>query len=291
MTSSAEAAPTPYAEKHFTAQDGLELYYRDYGEPRAPRLPVLCLSGLTRNSRDFELFATRIAAERRVLSPDYRGRGRSAYDPDWRRYQGVTYVNDALHLLAATGIERCVVVGTSLGGILAMALCALRPSVVAGLVLNDIGPDVASTGLARIVDFVGRDHPQPDWDTAEQFMRQKLRHLPIKDAATWRNLTRGTFREGSDGLLHVDYDIALVKGMLQDRASVPDLWPLFRATKDVPVLVLRGEASDVLTEEGLGRMVKERPDLLHVTVRDAGHVPSLVEPESRQALDDLLARF
>jgi len=289
MTSGAE--PLAYVEKHVTAQDGLQLYFRDYGDPMSPRLPVLCLSGLTRNSRDFELFATRVARERRVLSPDYRGRGRSAYDPDWRKYQGLTYVNDVLHLLAATGVERCIVVGTSLGGILAMGLCALRPTSVAGIVLNDIGPDVASAGLARITDFIATDRPQPDWETAERFIRAALSHLPIKDDATWRNLTRGTFREGPDGLLHFDYDIALVRGMLQDRASVPDLWPLFRAARDIPMLVLRGEASDVLTEEGLARMVAERPDLLHVTIRDAGHVPALIEPESQQALDDFLSRF
>jgi pimeloyl-ACP methyl ester carboxylesterase len=289
MTSGASAAP--YVERHLTAQDGLQLYYRDYGDPLSPRLPVLCLTGLTRNSRDFELFAGRIAGERRVLSPDYRGRGRSAYDPDWRNYQGLVYLNDVLHLLAATGTERCVVVGTSLGGILAMGLCALRPSLVAGLVLNDIGPEVGATGLARITEWIAHDRPQPDWETAERFIRVALGHLPIKDDATWRNLARGTFREGADGMLHFDYDTALVKGMLQDRESVPDLWPFFRATRSIPSLLLRGEASDVLTEDGLAAMVAERPDLLHVTVRDAGHVPSLVEPESRQALDDFLARF
>ena len=289
MTSGASARR--YVENYLTAQDGLRLYYRDYGDAVSPRLPVLCLSGVTRNSRDFEPFASRIAGERRVLSPDYRGRGLSAYDPEWRNYQGLVYVNDALHLLAATGTERCVVVGTSLGGILAMGLCALRPSVVAGLVLNDIGPNVGETGLARITDWISEDKPQPDWATAEGFVRKALAHLPIKDDVTWRNLTHGTFRKGADGLLHFDYDTALVKGMLQDRASVPDLWPFFRATRAVPTLLLRGEASDVLTEEGLAAMVAVRPDLLHVTVPNAGHVPSLDEPESRQALDDFLARF
>jgi pimeloyl-ACP methyl ester carboxylesterase len=281
----------PYVERYLSAQDGLRLYWRDYGDPLSPRLPVLCLSGVTRNSRDFEPFASRIAGARRVLSPDYRGRGLSAYDPDWRNYQGLVYVNDILHLLAATGTERCIIVGTSLGGILAMGVCALRPSIVAGLVLNDIGPDVAAGGLARITGWISKDKPQPDWATAEKFVRTALRHLPIKDDETWRNLTRGTFRERADSLLHFDYDTALVRGLERDRGSVPDLWPLFRSTAGVPTLVLRGEASDVLTEKGLAAMVAARPDLLHVTVRDAGHVPALTEPDSRQALDDFLARF
>jgi pimeloyl-ACP methyl ester carboxylesterase len=285
------ARAAPYVERHLSAQDGLRLYYRDYGDPLSARLPVVCLPGLTRNSHDFEPFAVRLAGERRLLSPDYRGRGLSAWDPDWRNYQGLVYLNDVLHLLAATGTERCIVVGTSLGGILAMGLCALRPSVVAGLVLNDIGPDVAEAGVDRITHWVSEDKPQPDWATAEKFIRVALGHLPIKDDAAWRNLARGTFRERADGMLHFDYDTALVKGLRKDRTSVPDLWPLFRATVAVPTLLLRGEASDVLTEKGVAAMVSARPDLLHVTVRDAGHVPSLVEPESRQALDDFLARF
>jgi pimeloyl-ACP methyl ester carboxylesterase len=290
-----EPIPVPgqvgYREGRFTAQDGLSLYYRDYGDPGSRRLPLLCLSGLTRNSRDFERFALERCHERRIVSPDYRGRGRSAWDPDWRNYQGATYLNDLLHLLTVTGIERCVVVGTSMGGILALALCAFRPTAVAGVVLNDIGPDVAPEGLGRIVEFISIDRPQPDWPTAERFIRDTLSHLPIRDEATWREVTRGTFREGSDGLLHFDYDTSLVRGMAQDRATTPDLWPLFRGARRLPMLALRGEASDVLTAQGLERMVAERPDLRHVTVPERGHVPSLTEPASRRALDDFLAQF
>src|SRR5262249_34199486 len=138
-------------------QDGLRLYFRDYGDPASERTPVLCLTGLTRNSADFHEVALRVAGERRVLAPDYRGRGRSAYDPDWRNYEPRIYVNDAAHLLAATGVERAVVIGTSLGGLLAMGLSVLRPTMVAGIVLNDIGPGLVGSGLARIMDYVGKD--------------------------------------------------------------------------------------------------------------------------------------
>jgi pimeloyl-ACP methyl ester carboxylesterase len=280
-----------FREKRLTAQDGLDLYYRDYGDQRTPAVPLLCLSGLTRNSRDFERFALERSAGRRVLSPDYRGRGRSAYAADWRAYNATGYIGDILSLLAATGVERCIVVGSSMGGILGMAMCALHPTAIAGLILNDIGPDVGDAGLARIIDFIGTDRPQPDWETAERFMREALKHLPMKDDESWRGLTRGTFREGKDGLLHFDYDVNLVKGLLADRAATPDLWPLFRAARRLPVLVLRGEASDVLTEEGVARMLAEKPDLMHVTVPERGHVPSLTEPASRQVIDEFLARF
>src|SRR5215469_9759579 len=141
-----------FRDGFFTSQDGLRLYYRDYGDPLAARTPVLCLSGLARNSVDFDHVASRLAKDRRVICPDYRGRGRSAYDDDWRRYEPRTYVMDILDLLALTGIGRAVVIGTSLGGLLGMGLAALQPTLIAGLVLNDIGPELVPSGLARIVD-------------------------------------------------------------------------------------------------------------------------------------------
>src|SRR5689334_21399825 len=160
-----------YREGRVSVQDGLALYYRDYGDRLAGRTPMLCLSGLTRNSADFAALAERLSGDRRVICPDYRGRGRSAYDRDWRNYDPYVYISDISHLLTATGIGRAVIVGTSMGGLLAMGLAVLRPTLVAGVVLNDIGPDVASPGLARILQYVGVDYPQSDWDTAIQIGR------------------------------------------------------------------------------------------------------------------------
>src|SRR5579883_2367118 len=136
-----------YRERHFRAQDDLELYYRDYGDPASPRLPALCLTGLTRNARDYEGLAERLSAERRVVSPDYRGRGRSQYDRDWRNYRPEVYLSDIRHLLIAANLERVVVIGTSLGGILAMALGVLQPAAVAAVVLNDVGPELGASGI------------------------------------------------------------------------------------------------------------------------------------------------
>jgi pimeloyl-ACP methyl ester carboxylesterase len=282
---------SPYRERHLSAQDGLQLYYRDYGDPRSRRLPVLCLTGLTRNSADFDDLATRLAAERRVLCPDYRGRGRSAYDRDWRNYDPMVYLGDIRHILTANDLDRVVVVGTSLGGILSMGMAVLFPSAVAAVVINDIGPDVDGDGLGRILDFIGADRPQPDWPSAVRMLRQSWPRLASKNDAWWENHARATYREGGDGMLHFDWDIAIAKPLLQSKGAIQDLWPIFGALRDIPALVVRGALSDVLSEEGLRRMAAAKPDLITVTVPDIGHVPSLDEPEIQGILDDFIARF
>jgi pimeloyl-ACP methyl ester carboxylesterase len=278
-----------YRERTLTAQDGLALYYRDYGDPLAARTPVLCLSGLTRNSADFDEVATRLAAERRVLCPDYRGRGRSAYDPDWRHYEPRTYINDVAHLLAAAGVGRAVVIGTSLGGLLAMGLAVLRPTAVAGVVLNDIGPEVDSGGFARILDYVGTDHPQPDWESAARYLKELLPRLaPNADEAWWRLHAETTFRMGEDGRLHFDWDLNIAKPLVRQGTTTPDLWALYRGLRQLPTLALHGALSDVLTDRTFSRMALEKPDLVCVTVSDVGHTPSLSEPQSTSALDAFL---
>jgi pimeloyl-ACP methyl ester carboxylesterase len=282
---------TPFRERRLILQDGLRLYFRDYGDPLSPRWPLLCLSGLVRNSADFADLAERHAGERRVLAPDYRGRGRSDYDNDWRRYDPFIYVNDLAHLIAATGLQRFVVVGTSLGAALAMGLAVMKPTAVGAVVLNDFGPEVIPEGLGRILDYVGVDHPQPDWPTAARYLQELLPKLSIRTEEGWLKLARGTFREGADGLLHVDWDVNLARNLLQISGAVPDLWPYFHALGRVPTLALRGALSDVLAEETFERMALAKPDLLRVTVPDAGHAPTLNEPEAASAIDDFIRRF
>jgi pimeloyl-ACP methyl ester carboxylesterase len=281
----------PYRERHLTAQDGLRLYYRDYGDPRSPRLPLLCLTGLTRNSADFADLAERHAGERRILCPDYRGRGRSAYDRDWRHYDPRVYVNDVAHLIAANDLNRVVVLGTSLGGILAMGLAVAKPAVMGAVILNDIGPDVVAGGLARVLDYVGTDHPQRDWPSAVSYLQELLPTLSIRTAAGWRKMAEATFREGSDGLLHFDWDVNLARPLTRAKAPVPNLWPFFRALGALPALALRGDLSDMLSAETLARMALAKPDLEHVTVTDAGHAPTLNEPEAAAAVDAFIRRF
>jgi len=285
------AISPPYRERHLSAQDGLQLYYRDYGDRRGARLPLLCLSGLTRNSQDYADLAGHFAATRRIICPDYRGRGRSAYDPGWRNYDPMVYLGDIGHILMANDIHRAIVVGTSLGGLLAMGLAVMRPTSIAAIVINDIGPDVDPGGLARIVDFIGVDRPQPDWPSAVAMLRKALPRLAIRDADWWERFARATFREGTDSALHFDWDIALVEKLKRSQGAIQDLWPLFRALRDIPTLAVRGAISDVLTEEGLQRMIAAKPDLVTVTVPGIGHTPTLDEPEIKGVLDDFIARF
>jgi pimeloyl-ACP methyl ester carboxylesterase len=249
---------------------------------------MLCLSGLTRNSADFAALAERLSGERRVICPDYRGRGRSAYDRDWRNYDPYVYVSDISHLLTATGIGRAVIVGTSMGGLLAMGLAVLRPTLVAGVVLNDIGPDVATPGLGRILQYVGMDYPQSDWDAAIRFLKDLTPNLaPKADDAWWRTHAEGTYRKGADGRLHFDWDLALAKPLDHQRKAT-DLWAMFRGLKPIRTLAFRGALSDVLSEDVFRRMALEKPDLVCVTVPDTGHTPSLSEPQATSALDAFL---
>lgn len=279
-----------FRERYLTAQDGLRLYFRDYGDPASPRLPLLCLTGLVRNSADFAEFAERHAGERRVLCPDYRGRGRSAYDRDWRNYDPFIYASDIAHLIAATGLTRLIAIGTSLGAVLAMGLAVLKPTVLGAVVLNDFGPEVAPGGLARILDYIGTDHPQTDWESAARYLRELLPTLSIRTAEGWLKMARGTYRIGGDGRLHFDWDLNIAKPLARAARAVPDLWPYFRALRPVPTLALRGDLSDVLSPATFERMALAKPDLLRVTVANAGHAPTLNEPEAA-AVDDFIRRF
>lgn len=283
------AAADTFRESRFTSQDGLSLYYRDYGDPLSARTPVLCLPGLTRNSKDFNRVAARLAPERRVLCPDYRGRGRSAYDPDWRHYVPATYLNDLRHLLAATGVHRAVVVGTSMGGLLACGLAVAMPTAVAAAVINDIGPEINGEGLAKIIDYLCDSTPLPDWDAVIARLRASFPYLPVYEDGDWFMIAEATYRKGDDGRLHPDWDPALIKPLLAADATYGyDLWALFRALRRVPVLTIRGAKSDVLTAETFERMGAALPHARRLTLPGVGHAPNLSEPQAREAIDALL---
>lgn len=279
-----------YRERHYTSQDNLRLYYREYGEPSGAT-PVLCLGGLTRNSKDFHEFALRLCAQRRVLCPDYRGRGLSAYDADWRNYQVRTYLDDIRHLLAVAEVHRAVVIGTSMGGILAMGIAAAYPTVLAGAVLNDVGPEVEIVGLMHIIEYIKVDRPQPDLDSAIETIRTMLPRIAFRDPAVWRKMVENTYRLGDDGMLHFDWDVSLVRLLIEPPEPAPDLWPLFRALRRTPVLALRGEISEILSEATFAAMAREMPGLAQLTVAGTGHTPTLSEPEVQQAIDGFLARL
>lgn len=280
---------THFAERRFTSHDGLVLYYREYGARAATGVSVICLSGLTRNSKDFTGFAARLASTRRVLCPDYRGRGQSQYDPNWRNYRPQTYLEDIRHMMIVAQVHRAVFVGTSMGGLLSAAMAIAAPASVAGVVMNDCGPDLDPTGLARIYDYIGRDRPKASWEDAAEELRRMFPDLPLQGDAAWIDMAKSTYRAGADGRLHFDWDVALARPLIERTEPIPDLWPIFRALGRVPTVALRGARSDVLSAETFARMAREKPDLCAVTVPGVGHAPSLAEPQARAAIDALLA--
>lgn len=281
-----------FSEHTFHSHDGLRLYYRDYGDRLASRTPLLCLTGLTRNSNDFHEFATRHAATRRVICLDYRGRGRSAYDPDPMHYEPSVYLNDIQHLLAVTHVARVIVMGTSLGGILTMALAAAVPTLMAAAIVNDIGPDVKEDGRQRIAGYVGRELRPPSWNDAIAHLQQNyMGAYPKLDHAGWQRIARGTFTEDkASGGLKLDYDLNIAAALkVQASQPLPDLWPMFRSLRPLPLLALRGALSDILTADTFVRMKREHAGMIAVTVPDVGHVPMLDEPVAETAIDAFLA--
>lgn len=280
-----------WQDRYFTSADGLRLYYRDYASPGSTRLPVLCLPGLTRNSRDFEVVAPRIAQGRRVLCADLRGRGRSQHDPNWRNYHPATYVADLARLLDDAGAPRVVVLGTSLGGILAMLISATTPAAAAGVILNDVGPEVAPEGLQRIAAYVGRNAPVTSWaDAAAQARDTYGIAFPGLGDDDWLAFARRSYSD-VDGVPRLDMDPKIGEAVRAAPATAaPDLWPLFIALRRIPTLAIRGEISDVLSVRTFDRMADEHPDLERLTVPGRGHPPLLDEPECVAAIGAFLAR-
>ncbi len=279
---------TDFVARHYSAQDGLRLYFRDYGSPLSERTPILCLPGLARSSKDFATLATRLSAGRRVICPDLRGRGQSAYDPQWRNYIGPTYVSDLMHLLTITNCHRVVIIGTSMGGLIAMALAVFVPSAVAAVILNDVGPEVPDAASTRILDAIGNPPTHADWPTAIAYLQNIWPHISRDNNEAWLKLAEQTYRQGEDGQVHADWDPDIVRPLTQKTDNLPDLWQLYRALRTIPVLALRAERSDVLTPETFSRMKQEIPGLHQALVPATGHCPTLNEPVSREALDVFL---
>ncbi len=279
-----------WRDRHFASSDGLQLYYRDFPSPGSDRAPVLCLPGLTRNSRDFETTATRMQRTRRVLCADLRGRGRSQYDPIWQNYHPGTYVADIARLLADAGVARVVLLGTSLGGFLSMAIAAATPRLAAAVILNDIGPEVDRAGLARIAAYVGRDSVAQSWPEAAKRAREVNGHaFPDLTDEAWLAFARRSWIE-ADGVIRLDMDPRIGDAVrAAPAAAAPDLWPLYAGLASVPTLAIRGDTSDVLSIATFDRMLREKPDLRRVTVPGRGHAPSLDEPACIAAIDAFLA--
>jgi pimeloyl-ACP methyl ester carboxylesterase len=278
------------AEYWFDSPEGLRLFSRVYAGPRADAPVVVCLHGLMRNSRDFGDLASHLAARYRVISPDVRGRGLSARDPNFNNYQIPVYLKDVLQLFAGLGVERASIIGTSMGGLMAMVLAAMQPGLVAGIVLNDVGPEIDPEGLERIRSYAGKLPPVTSWPQAVAQVRSIYGAAwPGLSDERWERIARLSFRANAQGLPVADADPLIAEPLRDTKVAAPNLWPLWGVLARVPMLAIRGASSDILSAATLDRMQREKPDLKVLTVANRGHTPLLDEPECLTAIDEFLA--
>lgn len=287
----AETKERIWEDRYWTTRDGLRLHYRDYPGP-ASRPPVLCLPGLTRNARDFEDLAARLSPAWRVLCLEMRGRGDSDYARDSMTYNPLQYVEDIEALLAEQAIARFVAIGTSLGGLLTMLLAGRDPERIAGAVLNDVGPEVDPEGIARIRGYVGQGRNHETWMHAARALQEAQGDVyPGYEISDWLRHAKRTMVLGSGGRIAFDYDMKIAEPFEHDDGTqVVDMWPLWRALSGRPVLLLRGENSDILSADVARRMIAELPGAELASIPATGHAPTLDEPQAIEAIERLLAK-
>jgi pimeloyl-ACP methyl ester carboxylesterase len=279
-----------YTDLFWASHDGLRLYARVYAAPSAAASTVLCLHGLTRNSSDFEDLAPHLQGRYRVVVPDVRGRGRSARDPNPQNYQPAIYIQDIVGLLDAVGADRVTVIGTSMGGLLGMMMGVGHRARLAGLVLNDMGPEVDPVGLDRIKGYAGKLPPPRDWDEAIAQTRFAFGNAwPNLSAERWATLTRRGYREDENGKLSVDADPMIGEMLRAAPPATANLWPFWNALRGIPMLAIRGAQSDILSAATFAKMKAQMPELQQLEVAQRGHVPLLDEPECLAAIDEFLA--
>lgn len=279
-----------------SASDGLKLHFRDYGALTASALPVICLPGLARTAADFHELALALSQDetkpRRVLALDYRGRGLSEYDKNWKNYDIRVELDDLVQVLVAGGIEQAIFVGTSRGGLLTMALAAARPALIRGVVFNDVGPVIDARGLLRIRGYVGKlPVPRSFQEGAEILKRLSDQQFPALGEMEWEIMARRTWTD-RDGPLKPDYDTRLMKVLeeLDLEAPLPVLWTYFDALRAVPMLAIRGGNSDLLAEKTLQEMAERHPDCEIYAAPGQGHAPLLGSKDMIRRIAKLVAR-
>lgn len=280
-----------WSDGYWWSSDGLRLHYRDYAGP-ASKPPIICIPGLTRNARDFEGVAERLAGKWRVLCVELRGRGESGYAKDPMSYVPLTYLQDMEALVAELKLERFILFGTSLGGLITMLLATGGKERIAAALLNDIGPVIETRGLDNIRSYVGRSRDWPTWLHAARFLAEaQADRYPDWGLDQWLVYAKRLCKLTPAGRVVLDYDMRIAEPFkLPGGETGFDLWPVFKALDGVPSLVVHGGISDLLTAETVERMKAEVPSLESVTVPNVGHAPTLDEPEAVAAIDRLLKR-
>ena len=289
--------PFPIGQsRFFSASDGLKLHLRDFGPADSALAPIVCLPGLSRNSLDFEPLARYLGQNgsgpaRRIVALDYRGRGLSDHDPDWRNYNIAVESGDILAVLTACGIEQAIFIGTSRGGMHVMALSALRPGLIKAAVLNDIGPVLEAKGLARIRGYVGKLPMPGSWADAIDLLKHiGSAHFTALTPQDWEHYARTSFAE-NDGKFEMRYDLRLLKTLehLDLEAPLPQLWPQFDGLRHRPLMVVRGGNSDLLSKATLAQMQQHHPDCAIFTVDGQGHAPLLTDAPTLGRIADFIA--
>ncbi|WP_171131633.1 MULTISPECIES: alpha/beta fold hydrolase [unclassified Ruegeria] len=270
---------------HFTTSDNMRIYFEDAGTG----LPVLCLAGLTRTVRDFDFVAPHLA-QYRMIAMDYRGRGQSDFDSDYSNYNILRESQDVVELLDHLGLEKVNILGTSRGGLIAMALAASHPARLSCVILNDVGPVIDPNGLALIMTYVGKRPAAKTYDEAATGLQSVMEaRFPGVSLERWRTQAENQYLETPDGL-QLRYDPKLRDALLDQSAAgpAPDLWPLFAALRDIPTGLIRGQNSDLLSPDTLVEMHQRHPGLRSVEIPDRGHVPFLDEPQAVDLIHTIL---
>ncbi|ARE38857.1 Hydrolase, alpha/beta fold family functionally coupled to Phosphoribulokinase [Rhodovulum sp. P5] len=275
--------------QRFAADDGLMLAYDDQGAGA----PVLCLCGLTRNMDDFEPVVERFADRARILRLDTRGRGASDHDPDFMNYNLIRESRDVLALVDHLGLDRVAIIGTSRGGLIAMTLAAGHRTLLSGVCLNDIGPMIDPHGMGYIMSYLGQRPGYANYDDAAAQLETKMAgRFPGVTRDQWRAYARRVWSEAPDGLA-LRYDPNLRRAVAEASAAgaMPDLWPLFDALNGLPVALIRGQNSDILSCETAEEMRRRRPDMIYAEIPDRGHVPFLDEPAAVEVIAAFIERL
>ncbi len=276
-----------YQDGYWISEDGLRLHFRDYAGPKG-KPPILCLPGLTRNARDFETLANHLAGNWRVICVELRGRGESAYSPTGMSYTPVIYLQDLEALLSMLKIKQFISIGTSLGGVLTMMLSASRPGRIAGAVLNDIGPMIEEAGLLRIKSYVGKAQSWPTWvHAARDLSGTQADIYPAYGLTDWVMLAKRLYRITKNGRIVPDYDAKIAEPM-RKAAEPVDLWPAYESLGAIPLALIRGGTSDILSAATHKEMARRLPQAKAVTISNVGHAPTLDEPTAIKAIMTML---